>query len=394
MRPRLIAVAAFLLVALAGAAVALTLKSGRTPDQVARVIGPRTPIPAPAAPAPTAPAETTGSEPAAPPPTATTSADPAPDFEGITHWHKSAPLTLKALRGKVVLVDFWTYSCINCRRTFPLLRALHQRYAAAGLAVVGVHTPEFDFEKSHANVTRAVRELDITWPVAEDPQRTTWAAYGNEYWPTVYLVDRAGRLRSHHVGEGGAGIIEDGVRRLLAEGGTPGQPLAGVPTPSERPPAPDQRVTPELYLGSARGQGMVTDPGPVDTGQRVRRRDRPGKRNTVDLTGDFRGGDEWVEADPGSRIGVAFRGRDMYVTASAGPDAARGARLEVTLDGAPVPPARRGRDIIVLADGSTAVDVAGDDLHHLVTGPGVADGTLALTVRGTPVRLYTLTFGG
>lgn len=134
MRPRMLVVAAVALLTVTAASVAIALRTGRTPKQVARVIGSDAPTPSV---------------------TPTTTADPAPDFGGITAWHNSAPLSLPALRGKVVLVDFWTYSCINCRRTFPLLRALHDRYAASGLVVVGVHSPEFEFEKSHAAVARS-----------------------------------------------------------------------------------------------------------------------------------------------------------------------------------------------------------------------------------------------
>lgn len=376
MRPRLLAVAAAIVAALAIAGVVAALRTGRTPEQVARVIGAPSSVATP----------TVGP---------TTTADPAPELDGITAWHNTEPLTLNALRGKVVLVDFWTYSCINCRRTFPLLRALQQRYAAAGLVIIGVHSPEFGFEKSHAAVTRAVRDLDVTWPVAEDPERATWAAYGNEYWPADYLVDRAGRLRTHHVGEGGAGVLEDAVRRLLAEGGDPGQGLVGSPPASERPPTPAQKVTPELYLGADRGQGSIAGAGPVDVDQRVRRADRPGGRDTVSLTGEFRGAEEWVEAAVGATVELRFRGRDVYVTAQpAAPGTAPAALLEVRLDGKPVPPTRRGRDLVAGPDGSTVTRLGTDDLRHLLTGADVADGTLSLTVRGAPARLYTLTFGG
>jgi hypothetical protein len=231
----------------------------------------------------------------------------------------------------------------------------------------------------------------VTWPVAEDPELTTWALYGNAYWPADYLVDREGRLRTHHVGEGGEGVIEDAVRRLLAEGGDPGPGLVGSPAASERPPLPVQRVTPELYLGAARGQGVIADPGPVDVGRQVRRADPPAKRDTVSLTGEFRGADEWVLGTVGARLDLEFRGRDVYVTAQAD---VPGSAIEVQLDGRPVPAARRGRDVVVQPDGSTVVDLGGDDLRHLLTGPAVVDGRLTLTVRSAPARLYTLTFGG
>jgi len=255
-----------------------------------------------------------------------------------------------------------------------------------------VHSPEFGFEKSHANVTRAVRDLDVTWPVAEDPERATWDAYANEYWPADYIIDREGRLRTHHVGEGGAGIIEDAVRRLLAEGGDPGPRTIGTLTASERPPEPAQQVTPERYLGAKRGPGSIADPGPVNIDERISRADRPARRDLVSLHGVFLGGEEWVQAAIGSHVEVAFRGRDVYVTAHAA--TTRGSALEIKLDGEPVPIDRRGRDVSQLPDGATVSMLGTDDLRHLVTGTSVADGRLSITVRGAPARLYTLTFGG
>ncbi|MEO6715493.1 MAG: redoxin domain-containing protein [Mycobacteriales bacterium] len=370
MRPRRVAAAAAVLAMLSATAVGLALRSGRTPEQLARVIG----LPPPPALSPT------------------TTADLAPELEGIAAWHNTAPLTLKALRGKVVLIDFWTYSCINCRRMFPLLRALHERYADDGLVVIGVHSPEFDFEKSHAAVARAVRDLHVTWPVAEDPDQTTWAAYGNEYWPADYVVDREGRLREHHVGESAAGVLEGAVRRLLAEGGgAPGSALVGTPSASERPPAAGQDVTPELYLGALRGLGSIASPGPVDTTDRVRRADPPAGRDLVSFTGVFTGADDWVAAAAGARVEVAHRARDVYITARS---TAAGSVLEVRLGGKPVPADRRGRDVVALADGSTVTRLGPDDLRHLLTGDAVTDGRLSLTVRGAAAHLYTFTFGG
>ncbi len=144
-------------------------------------------------------------------------AGPAPELRELGPWLNSSPLTLSALRGKVVLVDFWTYACINCIRTLPYLNTWHALYQTQGLAVVGVHTPEFPFERETRNVATAVRRLDIRFPVAQDNRYATWAAYANQYWPATYLIDRKGRIRYKHVGEGQYQETERAIRQLLAE---------------------------------------------------------------------------------------------------------------------------------------------------------------------------------
>jgi thiol-disulfide isomerase/thioredoxin len=144
----------------------------------------------------------------------------APEFAGIDSWLNTAgdrPLTLRQLRGKVVLVDFWTYSCINCIRTLPHLRAWYAAYHRAGLEIVGVHTPEFAFEHVRGNVSQATKDLHVTWPVALDNSFATWRAYSNDYWPAEYLIDKTGHVRHEHFGEGSYGETESAIRRLLGE---------------------------------------------------------------------------------------------------------------------------------------------------------------------------------
>ena len=142
---------------------------------------------------------------------------PAPDFAGIEQWHNSAPLTMQQLRGKVVLVDFWTYTCINCIRTLPHVVEWHRKYKDQGLVVVGVHTPEFPFERSAANVAKAVKRFDIAYPVAQDNRYATWNAYSNQFWPAVYLIDRKGHVVYTHFGEGAYDKTEATIRTLLAQ---------------------------------------------------------------------------------------------------------------------------------------------------------------------------------
>lgn len=141
----------------------------------------------------------------------------APEFAGIDHWLNSPPLTMQDLRGKVVLVDFWTYSCINCVNTLPYVKKWYDKYKDQGLVVVGVHTPEFPFEKSTANVEAALKRFGIRYPVAQDNAYGTWSAYRNQYWPATYLIDANGRIVYQHYGEGRYEETEAAIQRLLAE---------------------------------------------------------------------------------------------------------------------------------------------------------------------------------
>lgn len=144
---------------------------------------------------------------------------PAPEFTGIENWLNSPPLTVASQRGKVVLVDFWTYTCINCIRTLPYVTNWHQKYKDQGLVVVGVHTPEFPFERSTANVQKALERFKITYPVAQDNRYATWEAYRNQYWPAVYLIDKQGQIVYRHFGEGNYAETEAEIQRLLAQPG-------------------------------------------------------------------------------------------------------------------------------------------------------------------------------
>ena len=143
---------------------------------------------------------------------------PAPEFAGVDTWLNSAPLTMNDLRGKVVLVDFWTYSCINCLRTLPYVRKWHEKYKDQGLVVIGVHTPEFAFERRTSNVQTAIRRFGVNYPVGQDNQYATWHAYKNQYWPASYLIDRNGRIMHQHFGEGGYEEMEAAIRALLERG--------------------------------------------------------------------------------------------------------------------------------------------------------------------------------
>ena len=323
---------------------------------------------------------------AAPKLAAASSAQAAPELVGVRDFDNSAPLTLRGLRGKVVLVDFWTYTCINCRRTFPFLRALQSTYSGHDFTVLGVHSPEFGFEKDHANVARAVKELHVTWPVAEDPEMATWAAFANQYWPADYLLDRQGRVRFVHYGESGDQAIETAVRALLDEGGTAPAAHVGDLRVSERPGA---GLTPETYYGGQRGGAYAAGGVVVPPGRTVSRHDSDPGPDLVRLTGRFTGGEESLTMRAGAQVEQRFRAKDVYLTAAA----AAPATLDVTLDGHPVPPDRRGRSLIVVG-GRTVVRIGADDLYALLTGGAISEGRLRLTAAADGAKLFTTTYGG
>ncbi len=318
-------------------------------------------------------------------------AKPAPELAGITHWLNSEPVTMSSLRGKVVLVDFWKYTCLNCRHEMPFLAKLHDTYAQRGLVVLGVHSPEFEFEKAPANVARGAKELHVTWPVAEDPNRTTWDAFRAQYWPSAFLVDRAGRLRYLAIGQSDQAKTEDALRELLADGGDPGSTRAvapGTPTGDQSVTAPG--LTHELFLAGARAATAVPG-GVVADGATVDRDDAGDTADAVYLHGRFTATVDYLaSAAPGARLDLRYRARDVYALVE-GPDGSA-AEVEVLLDGKPVPADRRGPDLRVGTDGHTFLRLDVDDIHHLVTGPALAEGRLAFVARTAGVRFFVLKF--
>jgi cytochrome c biogenesis protein CcdA/thiol-disulfide isomerase/thioredoxin len=304
----------------------------------------------------------------------------APDFAGIDHWLNSSPLTMAGLRGKVVLVDFWTYSCINCIRTLPYVEGWYQKYAADGLVVVGVHTPEFAFEHDTGNVTAAIARFGITYPVAQDNEFKTWGAYGNQYWPADYLIDAGGHIRDTHFGEGDYSKTEATIRSLLAEAGT-----AALPTPgtSEAAPPFGSGQTPETYLGSDRSSSLANvGTSPSGTGSFS----FPGQLpdDTFAFNGTFDVQAEYITATKsGDQLELSFQARDVYLVMAA--DAPVPATVKVT--GAD---AAAGTEDVA-ADGSMTVGSA--RLYHLVHLAGAARGTVTITFNGPGARAYAFTFG-
>jgi cytochrome c biogenesis protein CcdA/thiol-disulfide isomerase/thioredoxin len=276
----------------------------------------------------------------------------APEFTGNDSWFNTPgerPLSLRELRGQVVLIDFWTYTCINCLRTLPALRAWHERYERDGLVIVGVHTPEFTFERDRENVERAIEDNDLRYPVAQDNAYGTWNAWGNQYWPAKYLIDAEGQVRH------------------------------GV-----RPPSADAGVrTPETYLGVVRAQGFV-DPVPAIG---TRRYPPPGglPSSRFALSGVWHVDEEGATAVAGAEIHARPVAREVYLVMSSRGGRAR--RVEVLVDGRPVPPIAAGADVR-----NGAVTVERQRLYRLTSLPEVGEQELVLRVP-PGVSAYAFTFG-
>jgi cytochrome c biogenesis protein CcdA/thiol-disulfide isomerase/thioredoxin len=307
----------------------------------------------------------------------------APEFVGTQQWFNTPhgrALTLAGLRGRVVLIDFWTYSCINCLRTLPYLEAWDRRYRKDGLTIVGVHSPEFPFEKDAGNVADAIRRNDIEYPVAQDNDLATWSVWGNQYWPAEYFVDAEGRVRFTHFGEGSYGEKEHVIRELLAEAGHP-------PAGSEsgvRAPAPSAGVTtPETYLGAARAERFTNpmlSPGSHDFGNPP----APGADEFA-YRGRWRIGLDSATAEGRSALELDFGARRVYLVLGSEDGSPR--RMRVLLDGRPIPDSLAGADV----HGGVA-EIAAHRLYDLVDLAAVGRHELTLAPeRG--VTGYAFTFG-
>ncbi|MFT4099962.1 MAG: thioredoxin family protein, partial [Burkholderiaceae bacterium] len=316
----------------------------------------------------------------------------APAFDGATQWLASAPLTGEQLRGKVVLVDFWTYSCINCLRALPYVKAWHEKYHDQGLVVVGVHTPEFAFERDVGNVTKAMKSLGIAYPVAVDNQYAIWRAFRNQYWPAHYLIDAQGRLRYHHFGEGEYAQTERVIQQLLHEAGAarvaPG--LIEVDARGVQLAADSEAVrSPETYVGYARSEHFASTPKTVrDQATAYTAPARPAL-NQWGLDGRWNVGAEHATlAGPSGRIVYRFQARDLHLVLGPGADG-RPVRFRVLIDGRP-PGAARGMD--VAEDGSGTVTE--QRLYQLVRQPGdVVERTFSIEFLDPTVSAYAFTFG-
>ena len=315
-----------------------------------------------------------------------------PSLDGATGWLNSPPLTASGLRGKVVLVNFWTYTCINWLRQLPYVRAWAGRYSGHGLVVVGVHTPEFGFEHNPGNVRRAVQDMRVDYPVAIDNDYAVWSAFANHYWPALYFADPQGRIRHHHFGEGEYQQSEMVIQQLLAGNGSagPDHELVSVDARDAEAPADWAALrSAENYTGYERTENFASPGGAV-----------PGKRHAYEAPAQLRlnhwalSGDWTVEEQAvtlnqaGGQIAYRFHARDLHLVM--GPTAAgTPVRFRVLIDGQP-PGAAHGADVNDQGRG-TATE---QRLHQLIRQPSpITDRTFEIAFLDPDVQAYAFTFG-
>ena len=314
-----------------------------------------------------------------------------PGFDGATGWLNSEPLTPEGLRGKVVLVDFWTYTCINWLRTLGYVRAWHEKYKDQGLVVVGVHTPEFPFERDADNVRWAVKDQRVEYPIALDPDYAVWRAFANNYWPAVYIADAEGRIRHMHFGEGGYEECEMVVQMLLHEAGRDdvGRDLVSVADEGFEAQADWATLgSPETYIGHEQGQNFVSaGVAEFDEPQDFGVPDRL-ERNQWALSGNWTlgpGASVVNEAD--GRLVFRFHARDVNLVM--GPPASGPVRFRVLVDGEP-PGDSHGLDIDEAGNGT----LDRPRLHQLIRERGsITDRTFEISFSARGAEAYCFTFG-
>ena len=316
-----------------------------------------------------------------------------PSLAGATSWLNSPALSPEELHGKVVLVDFWTYSCINCLRALPYVKTWYAKYKDHGLVVIGVHAPEFAFEKDPANVSRAVKELGVAYPVALDNNYAIWQGFNNQYWPAHYFIDAAGHIRSHHFGEGNYGESEQTIRQLLTEAGYSNLPPPGMESVTalgaQAPADEAHDQSPETYVGYARAQNFRSAGGLIQ--DRLQTYLVP---PSLDLNQWALGGTWFLDSEkatlnksPG-KIVYRFYARDLHLVLGPGKDG-KPIRFRVQLDGS-APGANHGAD----TDASGNGVIKEQRLYQLIRqGAAIGDHVFSIEFLDPGVQAYSFTFG-
>jgi len=317
----------------------------------------------------------------------------APELVGIEDWINSEPLTLEELRGKVVLVDFWTYTCINCIRTFPHLSEWHRKYKDSGFVLLSVHSPEFDFEKKKENVLQEVRKYNLEYPVALDNDHKTWNAFQNQYWPAEYLIDVNGNIRYHHFGEGRYAETERAIQQLLLEAG-----FLSIDKISEIKEAPlgvefRKIGTPEIYLGYLRINNLgnkdknvrPNEPHTFVEPERI-------ARNRFYFVGTWSINPEFAEfVDEKGKLILRYKANKVNVVLENRENSE--ITLEVKLDGEYLTEQNKGADSF-FKEGKSFAKVKESKLYNLVdTGKEYGWHTLEIIIHSPGLQVFTFTFG-
>ena len=336
----------------------------------------------------------------------------AAEITRIDGWINSDPLLISELKGKVVLIDFWTYTCVNCIRTLPYLRDWHAKYADHGLVMIGVHTPEFEFEKDFANVKKAVEDFEIEWAVALDNEYGTWRAYENRYWPAKYIIDHNGVVRYTHFGEGKYAETEEMIRGLLQQAGYDlSQVEIELPEDQKR----DQEyldnrgrgVTRELYAGWDRGYrdalygfgGYIANPEYYESADSIATYSDPGtyRENMLYLIGDWYAGKEEIvhpreTTDYEDSVFLRFNSKSVNVVFKPQSEG-EVAQVLVTLDGQPLNETNKGVDVIIGEDGQSYINVDEPRMYAVVEADEYGSHDLRLSSNDVGLSIFAYTFG-
>ena len=338
--------------------------------------------------------------------------DLAPEFSGITNWINSSPLTLQELRGNVVLIDIWTYTCVNCIRTIPYIKEWYSRYQDQGLVIIGIHSPEFEFEKLTANVERSMIDLDISWPVAQDNDMKTWDSYGNMYWPAKYVLDKNGVVKYRHFGEGSYAETENAIRILLEDYG-PNK------IDYDNPLSVDQKVdlsfgqsvlpkvTPELYFGRRRNAGILLSGGTPYIVQEEYYLD--GEQPVVLIVPDVLSSDkiylngEWQieeenvthsrdSTDSSDFVAIKYSSKTVNVVMSSSTPTLQ--KIWVTVNGDWLTDQNKGDDVLLESTGESYLWIDKPQMYKVINhGKYEKDMTLNLATDSMGSQFYAFTFG-
>ncbi|MBD1909357.1 MULTISPECIES: thioredoxin family protein [unclassified Leptolyngbya] len=314
-----------------------------------------------------------------------------PSLVGAIAWLNSQPLTVDELRGKVVLINFWTYTCINWLRQLPYVRAWAEKYQDQGLVVIGVHTPEFEFEKTLDNVRRASTDMEINYPIAVDNDYAVWHAFGNRYWPALYFIDTQGRIRHHHFGEGEYEQSEQAIQQLLAESASRrSQEMVAVEAHGFEAAADWNNLkSPENYLGYQRTENFASPSGAVLNKRHSYTTPVQLQRNQWALSGDWTIGRQAIALnEPGGRIVYRFHARDLHLVM--GPTVSgTSVRFRVLIDGQPAV-AAHGLDLNEQGEGT----VTEQRLYQLIRQPqSITDRQFEIQFLDAGVEAFAFTFG-